>query len=105
MIKPITKRIVTSATTTVIAQSCSLRQLVISCVNAGTTWTLQIQDKAGSPNVLIPAFDLLVPVDGRPNVDIKWEEYPIPMSGGIDIITAGGSPGEVMVSMTIQKSG
>jgi hypothetical protein len=42
--------------------------------------------------VLIPEFTLSVPPDGYTNV--MWggvNYYPIPMEGGIDIVTAAGS--------------
>lgn len=107
MIKPVTKRITsgttgTPATTTVIASSCVVFLIVIGCVNAGTAWTLKIQDKASSPNVLIPAFTLTVPTDGKVNILLNLEkDFPLPMEGGIDIITAGTTAGEVSVWMII----
>lgn len=90
MIVPVQKRITTNATTTAIATSCVISQIVIACAVAGSSWTLKIQDKASSPFVLIPAFTLIVPPDGYPNVVLNLAS-PIPMSGGIDIVTAGGS--------------
>jgi len=101
MIKPLTKRIDTSTTTTAIATSCVVFLIVISCPNAGTSWTLKIQDKATTPNVLIPAFTLTVPTDGKVNVLLNLEQdFPLPMDGGIDIITSG-TAGVVAVWMII----
>ena len=104
MIKPITKRIAAATTTTAVSSSCSLKQLIISCPDAGTSFTLRIQDKSSTPNILIPTFTLSVPSDGNPNVYLKWHEMPVPMDGGIDLITAG-TPGVVVVYLTIQTGG
>lgn len=101
MIKPVTKRINSSATTTVIATSCVVFLIVVACSNAGTAWTLKVQDKASTPNVLIPAFTLSVPTDGKANILLNLEQdFPLPMDGGIDIITAG-TPGVASVWMII----
>ena len=101
MIKPLTKRIDSSTTTTPIATSCVVFLIVVACSNAGTAWTLKIQDKATTPNVLIPAFTLAVPTDGKVNVLLNLEQdFPLPMDGGIDIITVG-TAGVVSVWMII----
>ncbi len=95
MIKPVVKRITTSATTNVINTSCVVFLIVLSCSNAGTAWTLKVQDKATTPNILIPAFTLALPTDGKVNILLNLEQdFPLPMDGGIDIITAG-TPGVV----------
>jgi hypothetical protein len=101
MIKPVVKRISTSATTTVIDSSCVVFLIVLSCSNAGTTWTLKVQDKATTPNILIPAFTLTLPTDGKVNILLNLEQdFPLPMDGGIDVITAG-TPGVVSVWMIL----
>jgi hypothetical protein len=96
------KRITTNATTTVVTGSVVVTQIVISCHVAGTTWTLRIQDIGSTPFVLIPTMSLSVPSDGQPNVNLYFKE-PIPMDGGVNIVTAdgGGAPGEVVVWTTI----
>lgn len=105
MIKPITKRITSKTTTTVIDTSCVVFLIVIACAGAGTAFTLQIQDKASTPNVLIPAFTLTVPTDGKANVLLNLEkDFPLPMDGGIDIITSGTTAGVVAVWMIIGKN-
>lgn len=107
MIAPVTKRITTGVTgtpvtTTVIATSCVLFLIAIACAAAGTAWTLQIQDKASPPNVLIPAFTLTVPTDGKVNLLLNLEQdFPLPMNGGIDIITTGTAAGIVAVWMIL----
>lgn len=89
------RRIAANGTFTPVAVSCVLKQIVYSCSNAGTTWTLQIQDKAGTPNIIVPAIALVV---GGPNIVLSpfWIS-PIPMDAGIDIITAGAAAGVVFV--------
>ncbi len=96
----VSKRIVTSATTTPIDTSTYIVQYTIACSDAGSSWTLKIQDKtSGNPFVLVPAFTLIVPTDGYPNAYMKFDE-PIPMQGGIDIVTAG-TEGEVFVWLVL----
>lgn len=104
MIQPYIKRITTGTTgtpvtTTLIATNCYVQQIVISCEDAGTAWTLRVQDKSSpNPFVLLPEFTLSVPPDGYTNV--MWggvNYYPIPMTGGIDIVTRGTTPGKVLV--------
>lgn len=103
MMTPITKRITTSTTTTALSTSCVLHQVVIACANAGTSWTMRIQDKTPTnPFIWVPDFTLAIPVDGYPNVIGKFE-LPIPMNGGIDIVTVGGSPGVVAVCLIISQ--
>jgi hypothetical protein len=100
-IKPVTKRINSSTTTTVIATSCVVFLIVIACSNAGTAWTLEIRDKAGTPNVWVPAFYPAVPTDGKIITLLNLEQdFPLPMDGGIDIITSG-TPGVVSVCMIL----
>jgi hypothetical protein len=94
MINPYKKRITTSATTTIVSVPCLVLQIVIACAVAGTTWKLKIQDQASSPFVLVPELTLAVPTDGP--IILKFDE-PIPMDVGVDVVTTGGSPGEVGV--------
>ena len=98
---PIKKRITSNTTTNVITSSCVIMQIVIACKTAGTAWTLQIQDETVPPFVLVPAFTLTVPTNGQPNVILKFNELPLPMDTGIDIITTGTTPGEVSVWMIL----
>ena len=102
MIRPVTKRITTKGTVHAFSEKCVVFLIVVSCANAGSAWTLQIQDKASTPNILIPAFTLAVPTDGKVNVLLNLEQdFPLPMDGGIDIITAGTTAGEVAVWMIL----
>jgi hypothetical protein len=75
--------------TRVTNKSCYVTSVVISCSNAGTNWVIHIQDGGGK--VLIPAFTLLVPTDGLPNVNVSFDE-PQVMRDGVYILWAG-TPG------------
>jgi hypothetical protein len=74
---------------TVTPKSSYITSVVISCVTAGTTWVLKIQD--GASKVLIPPFLLLVPSDGLPNVNVSFDE-PQAMRDGVYILWTG-TPG------------
>ena len=105
IIKPITKRIAAKTTTVAIDTSCVVFLIVVACSAAGTAWTLQIQDKASTPNILIPAFTLTVPTDGKANILLNLEQdFPLPMEGGIDIVTAGTTAGVVSVWMIVSTN-
>jgi hypothetical protein len=96
------KRITTSTTTVVKAESCAVTQIVISVANAGTTWKFKMQDKALSPFVLIPEITVAAPTTSTTAI-INFDD-PIYMDGGVDIITSSGTPGEIAVwiSMWVQ---
>lgn len=96
-------RITTNGTFTPVAQSCLLGQIVIACKLAGTAWTLEIKDKAAAPRSLVVPFTLTVPADGKPII-IKFD-YLVSMDGGIDIVTAGSTPGQVAVWVEFGISG
>lgn len=103
IVNPYLKRIAASGTTTILSTSCLVRQITISCADAGTGWTLKIQDRRSDfPFVLIPAFTLTVPTDGNPNVQLTFQD-PLPMEGGIDIITVG-TPGEVAIWLILMTN-
>jgi hypothetical protein len=100
-IKQFRARITANATTGITAESCTIREITISPNAVGTAWTLQIQDKAGSPFILIPSFTLSVPANGMPTI-IKWDNG-VRMDSGIDIVTGGTAAGAVAVWITAEK--
>jgi len=110
MIVPYIKRITTGTTgtpvtTNLIATNCYVQQIVIACEDAGTAWTLRIQDKS-SPNafVLVPDLTLTVPTTGIPVVLFGGVDFfPIPMTSGIDIVTKGTTAGKVLVIAHIEQ--
>lgn len=89
--------ITTKTTTTPTSSTCYVSSVVISCSAAGSTWTFKIQDKSGTPLILVPAFTLTVPTN-LPLVISLTE--PILMTSGIDIVTAGTTAGTVDVWIT-----
>lgn len=97
MKKSADKRITTSGTTTILAQSSHVSQVLVSCTNAGTAWTLKIQNKEGTPKVLIPAYTLLIGI-----TLFKFDES-IMMRDGIDIVTSG-TPGVVNVFIVAETN-
>lgn len=90
---PVKKKITTNATTALAATSGAVKQIVIACSNAGTTWTLRIED--GDGFVLVPTFTLTVPTDGLPKIIVF--DQPIYMSNGISAVTAGAAAGQVQI--------
>jgi hypothetical protein len=96
--RTIPKHITTNATTIITAATAFIEQIVIVCSNAGTAWALRVQNREGTPKILIPAFTLAVPTDGKPIV--HYFEEPLPMEAGIEIVTAGTTPGIVDVWTT-----
>jgi hypothetical protein len=89
------KRITTSATTAATAQSGRVSQIIISCDNAGTGWTIRIEDNGSPVMVLWPTTTLAVPTTGPLKI---FFDVPVRVNGGIDIITVG-TPGIVTVAI------
>src|SRR5262245_14377032 len=91
---PLRALINTKTTTTPVAGTVYLYSLIYNCTNAGSGWTLTIQDKAASPLVLYTLNPLVL--SSVPVVVLNLN-YPIPMIGGIDIITGGTTAGALNV--------
>jgi len=90
---PITK--ITTSTTTQIKQNLPGKLLGIFVSAPGTTWTLQVND---GPN---PAGGL-VPMMGAtpftiPAVATSFPTFPMDFSNGLQVVTAGATPGEIEV--------
>ncbi len=94
----VASHIISNTTTTIVASTAYLSTLVISCSNIGTLWTIVIQNKEGTPKILIPNFILTIPTTGLPII-LQFAE-PILMTDGIDIITTGSLAGVVDVFAT-----
>lgn len=84
----------TKTTTTPVTGTCYLWALMYNCTNAGSAWSLTIQDKAGTPMVLYTLGTLVV---STVPVVVLNLLAPIPMIGGIDIITGGTTAGALNV--------
>lgn len=93
----------TPVTTNLAAETCFLAQLVVFVKNAGTAWTLEIKDKAGTPRTWAFLNPVAVPADGLPVIkDFAQGQDPQHrhghlMEGGIDAITAGTTAGELAI--------
>ena len=85
---------------TVTAKSCYVTSVVITCNNAGTGWTLRVEDIDSPPKVLIANFLLHVPSDGLPNVNVSFDE-PVLMKQGINLVFSG-TAGVAIVRMSVQ---
>lgn len=80
------KRITTSTTTAATLQSGLVSQIVIAVDNAGTAWTLRIEDNSSPIIVIFPTATLALSNSGP--IIVKFDK-PIRVTGGIDIITTG----------------
>lgn len=92
------KRITTSATTSATTQSGLVSQIVVSVDNAGTTWTLRIEDNSSPIIVIWPTMTLALSSEGPLKV---FFDKPIRVNSGIDIITSG-TAGVVCVLIEFQ---
>ena len=87
--------ITTNATTTVIDKSVYLTRVIIAMVNTGTTWTIGITDRGSPATYVVPPVepDKAVDATGR-----AWApEQPILMENGINVVSAGGTPGNANI--------
>jgi hypothetical protein len=87
-------RVTTSTTTTPETTNFTLASLVIAVSGAASGWTVTIQNKAGTANVL---YSKALSAGAT-------EVYSFPrgigMTGGLDIVTSGGTPGVLNVWYT-----
>lgn len=87
-------RLTTNTTTTPTSSTAYISTIGISTEAIGTTSTVKIQDKQGTPLVLIPA--LATTTAGLQQYNFQT---PIKMVSGIDIVTAGAAAATVDVFM------
>lgn len=87
--------ITTKTTTTPVSTDCYVWAISICVTGAGTTQTLVIQDKAGTPQALYTAGSAIA----VGNTYINFMR-PILMTGGIDIVTGGTTAGTQDVKIT-----
>lgn len=83
---PYSVRLTTNTTTTPISATAYIHSIAISAEVAGTTSTLTIQDKQGTPLKLVNALTTVAVTTGP--VIYNFQK-PVKMTSGIDIITAG----------------
>ncbi len=95
----ISGRINTSTTTTLVATTCYLSSLHMTCTNAGTTWAMKVQDGQATARTLIPNFVLNAnfALDGLLSSNPIYLSYaePIICTTGINVVTVGGTTGNV----------
>lgn len=83
-------RITTSTTTTPISSTCYISSITIVTTAGQAATTLTIQDKSGTPLILVDGLATTSTLVGTPPV-LNFQT-PIKMTGGIDIVTAGVTP-------------
>lgn len=87
--------ITTSTTTTPTSSDAWVTSITIMVITAGTTSTITVQDKGGTPKKLVNLFSTAALSTTGPLV-LNFQT-PVLMSSGIDIITAGATPATVDV--------
>jgi hypothetical protein len=80
----------TKTTVTPVAQTVTLYEVVINTSNAGTGWTLAIQDKEATPAILVSALALAT---SQNPLILNFGPTGIKMTSGIDFITGGTTAG------------
>lgn len=85
-----TKHITTKTTTNVTTSTCTLHTLLVNVSGAGTSWTLSIQDKASTPQIIYAATVTTGTTVIALPVGIKC-------TSGIDIVTGGTTAGTMDV--------
>jgi hypothetical protein len=80
----------TKTTVTPVAQTVTVYSIVINTSNAGTSWTLTVQDKQGTPAILVSALALAT--SQNPLV-LNFGPTGIKMTSGVDFITGGTTAG------------
>lgn len=89
---PFRSQITTKTTTPVVSGTCYISSLMYNCTNAGTAWSVTIQDHAG---LVLYTLGTLV-LSTTPVVVFNLSS-PIPFIGGLDIVTAGTTAGSLNV--------
>jgi hypothetical protein len=93
------KRISTSATTPVVNQGCTVSGINISVESPGTSWKFKLQDRAVPPFVLAP--ETVLAAQSTPQTLYQnFNDNPVFMEGGIDVVTSAGTPGAVCIWVT-----
>ena len=88
-------RVSTNTTTTPIASTVRLRQITINVTGAPSAWVVTIQDKGATPFVV---FSQTFNAATTAPIVVNLGDG-ITMTGGIDIITSGTTPGVANVAL------
>jgi hypothetical protein len=89
---PFRTQITTKTTTPVVSGTCYISSLMYNCTNAGSAWSMTIQDHTGA--VLYTLGTLVLSTVPVVVFDLA---SPIPFMGGLDIVTGGTTAGSVNV--------
>jgi hypothetical protein len=90
-------RVTTNATTTVIGSTAYVYTVTVSVSGAGSAWTITIRSKEATPKILYTATAAVgttTPISA---------EVPIGLNSGIDIVTAGTTPGTADIWITYSQ--
>jgi hypothetical protein len=90
-------RVTTNATTTVTSSTAYVYTVTVSVSGAGSAWTITIRSKEGTPKILYTATAAVgttTPISA---------EVPIGLNSGIDIVTAGTTPGTADIWITYSQ--
>lgn len=87
-------RINTSTTTQITQATCYLSSLQVSIYTAGTTWALNITDRQAIPLPIVPNFVVGSVLGANNPITLSFAE-PIICTSGINVITVGGTPGNM----------
>lgn len=88
--------ITTAATTTVVSSDAYVSSITISTSAVGTSFVAKVQNKEGTPKILIPAGTAAV---GNQTLNFNGSAGAVYVKGGIDIVTTG-TPGVIDVFVT-----
>jgi hypothetical protein len=86
VLTPYSVRLTTNTTTTPVSSTVYISSIVLSSEAAGTTSTLTIQDKQGTPLKLVNGFTTVAVTTTPTIINLQT---PVKMTSGIDIVTAG----------------
>jgi hypothetical protein len=81
----------------VIDHSVYIYSIIVSCVDAGSSWNIGVQDRATpTPFQLVPVHVIAPQTDGVAQ-KLDFTDHPAYMDGGIDINSKSGTPGTMDV--------
>lgn len=90
-----TTKITTSTTTQIKAAGLPGKLLGIFISAPGTTWTIQVNDGPNPAGAVVPmlgATPFTIPA-----VATSFPSFPMDFSNGLQVVTAGATPGEIEV--------
>ena len=92
--------VTTAATATLVSSDAYIVSVVISTSAVGTAFKAQIQNKEGTPKILVPAIGTAAV--GTQAYTFAGQGSAVYMKGGIDVVSTG-TPGVIDVFVTYYK--